>query len=210
MKSRRGIDAGAVIVALAMLGAPGGCTPDVAAKRVGPLSDLPNVDSSYRVDPFIRAAVTLQRMGRDAAIKELLAHAQDLKGPYVDTANDHQVIILCRMLFTKRSEGEFRRPRIGSPSFLGQTTFADWPLEPIELVDGIPFRIVQDYSLLGYAEQGDQYLEHCAAKCDWSSTVFKVPSVEEKQAALVKLIDSPKLKRRLTDAEKSFFSLQIR
>lgn len=179
--------------------------PVIIVGAVGPFSDLPNVDEAYRADPFIRAAVRLQGLGRDAAIKELLAYMQDSTHPNADD----QVIVLCRMLFVQKPGGEFRRPGLGAPGFLGQTTLSDWPLEPVEIVDGVPFKIVIGYALAGYPEQGDWYLKYCVANCDWSSTLFKVASEEEKRAALDKLIESPKWKTKLTEDKKKFLSSQI-
>src|SRR5258707_376899 len=117
------------------------------------LASLPSFHGrQYAVAPYLRSAVRLQSMGRDEACKALLA-----------SKDDDQVFVLCRMLFTKRGASEFRRPLIGGALFLGTTDYADWSLEPIELVDGIPFLITQGYILAGVPEAAGSYLRYCMA-----------------------------------------------
>src|SRR5262249_46829341 len=98
-----------------------------------------------------------------------------------------RVIVLCRMLFTARPGSEFRRPRLGVSSFgrfgfPGQTE--DWLLEPIALVDGVPFLIVNGYQVAGLQEPGPAYLHYCFAECDWSDYRFRPKSQADKAQAL--------------------------
>jgi hypothetical protein len=99
---------------------------------------------------------------------------------------------------------------LGGAIFPSGTTYSDWPLEPIELVDGIPFLVSQGYILAGHAEHPLQYLSYCIQECDWSSFRFAPKSVGEKQRALQKLLSSPKWKRPLDDRNRAFFAAQIR
>jgi hypothetical protein len=66
----------------------------------------------YRVDEYIRAAVALQSLDREAAIKRLHEMAQDIH-------SQRSIVILCRLLFTQRPGLSFRPPMIGQPIFLG-------------------------------------------------------------------------------------------
>ena len=172
--------------------------------RVSP-KDLPafNYPINYKVDPYIAAAAKIQSVGEDEAGKHLLALAKDV---------DHgdKVIILCRMLFTAKSNAEFRRPFIGAAFFLGDTAYADWPLEPIELVDGVPFLVVRGYALGGSPEHPKRYVEYCVGNCAWQTAEFKPRSAAEKQKTLEKLLASPKWKAGLTDEEKQFLTSQIK
>jgi hypothetical protein len=168
------------------------------------LKDLPDLQTSaYRVDPYIRTAALLQGLGKDKATETLSKLAKDRE-------HDDKVIVLCRMLFTRKMKGEFRRPLIGAASFLGGTDYADWPLERIDLVNGVPFLITYGYSLKGKAELAESYLKHCIRNCDWNSAQFKRKTEQEKQKALNKLLASPKWKAQLGDAEKAFLTSQIK
>lgn len=177
-----------------------GCAPQSAAT---PKTTLPKmISGSYRVDPYIEMAIELQSLGRNAAIDRLHLLANE-------PANDDGVKVLCRMLFKPRSGGDFRPPGMGAVSFCGDTSAADWPLAPIEIVDGVPFLIIWDYSILGYVEEGAWYLEYCQKSCDWVSTPFKSKSKAEKTAALQSLLLSTKWKRKLNAEELHKLSQQI-
>jgi hypothetical protein len=160
--------------------------------EIGPvaLMSLPDFyqTDGYRSGPYLRAAVHLQGMGREAATKALwaLVREEGLEG--------HRAIILCRMLFTRRAGGEFRRPRLGGTVFLGDTDYADWPLEPVEVVDGVPFVIVRGYELAGVPETSEDYLAYCVAECDWSGVPFVSKTKSEMVKAMEKLDRSPKWK----------------
>ena len=167
------------------------------------VSELPSIQTGhYKVAPYLRAAVALQSVGHAAALERLHAMAQNRDA-------DARVIILCRMLFTPRPGSEFRRPRIGAASFFGGTDYSDWPLEPIELVDGVPFLITRGYMLNGVAELDEWYLGYCEKSCDWSSFRYTIQSESQKQDALNQLLASPKWKTPLDTNEGQFFSDQI-
>jgi hypothetical protein len=178
-----------VVLALLMLT---GCVPHrdpMIGQQPGLMraSDLPSLDGwHYKVDPYIRAAVGIQELDRKAAIDRLVTIARD------PTCND-RVVPLCRMLFVKRAGGEFRGARLGCPEQLGYTTDeSPWPLEPIEIVDGVPFLITNGYNLGGEPESGESYLRYCLANCDWTTARFAPKSLSEKTRAAHKLSASPR------------------
>ena len=108
-----------------------------------------------------------------------------------------QSIILCRMLFTAKPGGTFRRPLLGGPGFI--TSREDipglsdprlsqpWPLEPITLADGVPFAIVTGYALAGAAEKAGAYLAYCRKETQWSPLGYHPVSSEQMKNALQKL-----------------------
>jgi len=168
------------------------------------LVELPKFNfRGYKAAPFIEAAVALQSLGKEKACE--LLKAQDAKP---ETANG--VIVLARMLFVKKTGGEFRRPRIGGATFAGGTDYNDWPLEPIELIDGVPFLVTRGYALGGAAEPAAAYVKYCLANCEWNDFEFKKPSQKELQAALEKLLASPKWKTPLDERSREFFAAQIK
>ena len=187
---------------------PDGFTAPEAKQPVEPetaLADLPGLhfDGSYKVDPFIRAAVALQKMGKEKACEKMLELSAGPK-------RHESMFVLCRMLFTKKPAGEFRLPALGVPTFLGETRQPDWPLVPIELVDGVPFLITRGYALGGRGEHGKSYLLYCIKECAWNDVAFKEMDPKAKQAALNKLLAPPKWKVPLTDFEKKFLAEQIK
>lgn len=184
------------------------------------LSDLPSVDSGhYKVDPYIKAAEQLQRLGRHAAIQQLygLAHYADSTS---DLENEEKTVILCRMLFTNRPGSALKRPSfLGSAFFYGEdfslktTSYTNWPNEPIELADGIPFAIAYGHGKSGFSTEDpheiESYVQYCITNGVWSNYHFTQKSDPEKQEALKKLIASPKWRRPLDAREQQFLTAQI-
>src|SRR5688572_19077901 len=107
--------------------------------------------SDYKVKPFIATAARLQALGKDKAIvllKDLSDHRRILDGHKArlratgltghalleavlkdsGEEREHQegLIILCRMLFTPKRNGEFRRPLLGWPHCVGRTPYKVW------------------------------------------------------------------------------------
>lgn len=156
----------------------------------------------YRVDPYIRAAQVLQKMGKDEACRLLRAGAGGGDVPVHD---------LCRLVFKAKKDSDFRRARIGAVGFLGGTDYADWPLDPFEVVDGVPFVITDGSYLLGGApEQSEDYLEYCIKECEWNDTKFAPKSEKEKERALDTLLASKKWKKPLTATERDRLRAQIK
>ena len=176
--------------------------PPFQDRAIGSQQHVRVQQRAFRPGPYIRAAVALQTMGRDHACEQMMALVE--RDPDAE-----QVFILCRMLFTRRETSEFRRPGIGGAVFLAGTSYAEWPLEPIELVDGVPFLIIWGYKLGGEAETPEAYLRYCMANCDWSAFRFREQSRAEMRTALKKLLASSKWQRRLEAQEADRLTEQI-
>lgn len=138
---------------------------------------------SYKVEPYVALATELQSLQKEEAVARLQQWA-------VSQKYDEQVIILCRMLFEPRPGVEFRRPMLGGPQFFGKTTMKDWPLEPITVIDDVPFLIVNTYVLGGVAEQGPTYLNYCLSNANWTTRRYRAVSKVEIAAAFEKLLKS--------------------
>jgi hypothetical protein len=156
----------------------------------------------YRADPYLRTASELQSLDRSAALTKLYAMARDPR-------EAPRVIILARMLFAPRPDSGLRRPMIGGAFFLGGSDYADWPKEPIEIVDGVPFLIANGYILAGLAETSEAYLRYCETQSDWSVVRYSEKTTQEKRDALNMLLTSRKWKTVLTDPERKFLTDQI-
>jgi hypothetical protein len=197
-----------VILALAfwfLLGA--GCSkepsPPEKEEATINLNDLPPLDrpDKLKVRPYVQAAAQIQKLGKEQARKFLTKRAE--------RGDDGQIVMLCRMLFSKKPKGEFRPPMLGAPVYFGGTGLEDWPLLPIELVDDVPFYIVDGFELGGQAEPSGMYLEYCLEHCEWSSARFDKVTDKTIEAALQKLLASKKWKRPLTDGERQRLSSQV-
>ena len=194
--------------------------PPAASVRPLTIDDFPFQKlSSFKADPFIAAAIKLQAAGKDKTVTTL----KDLGNISVDDAK-MCVIILCRMLFEAKPGGEFRGPIIGIPYllppdprpdrksyYLGLTVSdgKDWPLLPIEVVDGVPFCAVQYYWGGGYPETPTDYLKYCLQYCEWRKDRYSPKTAEEKKQALAKLISIRREGKPLTDEEKATLAKRL-
>lgn len=182
-------------------------------------TNLPSIQSGkYNVDPYIQAAMQLQRMGQQAAVEQLigLAKSAAISRP---TDDEQRTAILCRMLFTARPGSTFKRASfLGGAFFYGEgpsldtTSYTNWPSEPIELVDGIPFAVVYGYTYEGYWDPhgAESYVRYCTTNCVWSDFHFAIKSESQKRRALQKVIASPKWRRQLDAHERLDLAEQIR
>ena len=193
-----------VVVGCLLLSATG---PDHRVKadepdpKVAEFEKILDGTGDYRCNQFLKAGEMAQALGKDAASKVLLRHSRDHEAG-LDTS------VLCRMLFVAKSGG-FRRPGFGGPWVFGGTKPTDWPLEPIELVDGVPFVIAHDYSCIGQAESHSSYVDYCVKNCEWSKEPLRPKSEKELQAVLDKLLKSSKWRRPLEDHEVKLLKVQI-
>jgi len=194
-----------------------GCATSPINERAFDLSHLPDDPNSwtYILGDFIPAAMSLQAMGSKAGSQALLRAAEVVDYKYKTGHggwDDYEkIIVLCRMLFTFREGVRYPYPALGERLFFGDTTYSDWPLEPVELVEGYPFWIVRGFNV-GGARSGNatsNYVSYCIANCEWSKLRYRQLSTSQKRAALEKLLRSPKWKRPLNQAERSILALQI-
>ena len=155
---------------------------------------------------FIPVAMSLQAMGRKAGSQALLDAART-----ADFHDYEKVVVLCRMLFEFRDGVDYVYPSLGQRTFFWDTTFADWPLEPVELVDGYPFWIVSSlaYSGARSPDAASRYVSYCITNCEWNAFKYHLLSTEQKRAALGKLLESKKWKRPLDERDRLVLSSQI-
>ena len=176
--------------------------PSVAIQTESATSkDLPafswGTAGSYKADQFIAAAEMLQSMGKDKAVA-MLRQAMANR-----TASDDTIIVLCRLLFTAKPGGQFRAPSLGAAVVIGGRD--NFPLEPIEIVNGFPFLVVSGYNQTEVPEPADTYLNYCLSDCDWGTFAYKPKTVPEKTMALEKL----NWKTPQTSSEMSFVASQL-
>jgi hypothetical protein len=158
--------------------------------------------TTFRAGPYITSAIKLQELGREKGCREMAAAGKDPR-------NGDQIIALCQMLFAPRKDGKNERPRLGVPGYIAGTGASDWPLEPITLVENIPFAIINGYAIFGVRESGDKYLRRCMSGREWSTTRFQEPTRGQMNDALAKLLSSPKWKHPLSQYERDPLRAQI-
>ena len=199
------------------------------------LKDLPPWSrDAYKADLLIAAAMKLQSLGQDKARGALLdlvdfekstkAHevrlkATGLTGERLERAVDKAaiqemrqregIILLCRMLFAAKPGGKFRRPGLGFPHFICYGNAQRGLLEPIEIVDGVPFLMVMGYTVGGLPEFPDAYLKYCIEGCDWNPMKYGLKTAVEKQQSLDKLIGYLRSQGNVREDDRKFLSSQI-
>ena len=124
----------------------------------------------------------------------------------LNISDEDKIYVRCRMLFVARPGSRFAPPFLGDPAFLGNAGqeesltnsfsswyFPLWPLCPIEIVDGVPFLITDGYFRQGIVDPDEvkNYVRYCVEDCDWSQIQFTPKTMEQKTAALEKLLASP-------------------
>jgi hypothetical protein len=157
--------------------------PGLEPLPVGPVLCPP-----FNIQRHIELAVELQRMAepeRVAALREL------------GRQGTGRLIVLARMLFEARPGEHCRAPHIGIPMYLGTSTAEDWSLDPITIVDGVPFIVVTGYFGTGMPESAEQYLDYNLRNCRWTDHEYRVKTIPELQTALGKLIKGGPWKRPL-------------
>jgi hypothetical protein len=163
--------------------------------------DVTNEFRVYNIKITLNAARELQGLGKDKAVAKLRGWAKS-------DENDLRAIILCRMLFKGQGNAALRRPYLGGAVFLGDTTYKDWPLEPITLFEGVPILIVQGYLLGGVAEPISAYLKYCLKEGVWVSEKYADKSPKQIAISVDRFIKETNWNRKLSDTEKAFLSSQ--
>jgi len=168
--------------------------------------------------PLVEAQKRAESGGGEKAEKEYEEIQRNSNSDALDER--WKIAILCRMLFVPRQGSDFEKPGLGGtivlgdhpkPSSSADSVFKKWPLEPIEIVDGIPFVVVWGLVYEGWVDPGgtERYVRYCATNCDWSNTQFRAKTKEQKEAALKKLISSSKWERPLEQGERDFLKGQL-
>jgi hypothetical protein len=119
---------------------------------------------------YLSLAIEIQALGKEKAIVTLRDLAMRSDGT--------KVIPLCRLLFVAHEGRPFRAPAFGGPAECPRSDHGHWPLEPIAIVDGVPFLITDGYVLAGWPESGASYLEYCISDCLWNPERFVMPTKE--------------------------------
>jgi len=176
------------------------CSEDIESLLI----NCPNYNyQQYQAIPYLKTVIALQEIGEDQALDSLALYSDDSDYLY-------QIIVLCRMLYEQRTGNEFRRPMIGKAIFFGDTDYEDWLLEPITILDGIPFLITRGYILGGLPESAASYLTYCSEQAKWRTDYYQLPTEDQLKEALNKILLSDKWNRELNEQEVQFFSEQIK
>ena len=188
-------------VAAGCVSLPAEPTPDPVPEQ-RQLVALPAMDGtcfaeSHQADPYLEAATRLQAAGKERAVATLRTLGAESA-------------VLCRMLFKARPGVPFRSPRCGNTGYNNVCNHdGGWPLEPIALVDGVPFCIAGGFFLYGVEEPPASYVDWCAQNCDWADERFAPKTAEQKQRALEKLLASIGDSPARTESLRKMFAAQI-
>lgn len=152
---------------------------------------------------YLEAANYLQRLGEEKATEWLI---QEQKKEYWPAVRVH---VLCRMLYTSKNDKPFRSARIGGRFFIADSTFKDWPNEPITLIKDIPFVVTIGHVIGGHPEDFSKYLSELKKASTWRTEPIKMKSGWEVLDAFCVLLANKKFKRILTPGELVFLLNQV-
>ncbi len=158
---------------------------------------------SYKCGHFIKVVLAGSKAGEDVSIASLRRFVKS-------GASDVDVVALCRLLYTGKDAKKLRRAAIGGTSFPGGTEYRDWPLEPIEIVEGVPFLISESYLCMGVSETALEYLAYCRQEGIWAPRLSVEKSTAELERALATILHSKKWKTDLYEDETRFLKEQVR
>ena len=117
---------------------------------------------------------------------------------------DDTVFALCRLLFRPPPGRVLRPPARGLPGCIGETSREDWPLLPVHVFEGIPFSVVQMWSIAGLAEGTTLYLGYCLRNGVWNPEPYPVVSGDEVLAIAGRFIKHGPWRRHLEQWEREF------
>lgn len=175
--------------------------PAIRAADEVSIESCSRIGFDFKISPYLTVAKSLQSAGSDKAIVRLRSWADTRK--YED-----QVVILCRMLFEAKQGSEFRRPLIGGAILAEGAEDVAWPLEPIDIYEGVPILLAWGYVVDSKAELSRIYLDFCLANCNWREAHYSARSQDELEGIVAKWLTSRKWPVPLSDRDQRFFTAQ--
>ena len=164
----------------------------------------------YNPASILIAVNALQPLGKEKALSALQSYLDALSQdePYDDDATNHIFVIL-RLLFEPYEHGK-RFPVPGNFEWrvFREELQQDWPLNPVELVDGIPFKLFGGgMGFSGQPEHPSSHIEFAKKHCVILSEPL-IPKINPLVAA-EQIIESQKMGRlRESDREGSIRSIR--
>lgn len=157
---------------------------------------------NYKCNSYLKLASYVQNLSRTKALEVIRECTKS--GKYED-----QIIVLTKLLFQAKKNTNLRRPYIGAAGFLNKTDYADWPTEPVMIINNIPFLITGGYVIGGTPEPAWKYLEYCIENGEWTENKYLIKNQEELNDGLKALFASKKWNAELTTSDKNFLKKQI-
>jgi hypothetical protein len=115
------------------------------------------VSDKYEPNKLVTTANGLRALGKPGAVRVLRAYLNAEWPP--DLRRDQDVQILCRVLF-ENPEG-WKPPALGAPHPQLASDTSRFPLFPVAMSNGVPFLLVQGYSVGGGGMRSHLTLEQC-------------------------------------------------
>ena len=164
------------------------------------LNEAGKHEHSYQPEPIIRAVNALHRLGKQQAVAAIEEHLKMLGGGDLSSFGEEEhVFTILRVLFEPVDPtAKFPVPRNFSASVDGEVE-KEWPLNPVVLVAGIPFKYHRSMGGSGTPEIAASHLEFVKQSCVLRERPLK-PTLNPIQAAEV-LCESQKV--QLLDKEYS-------
>jgi hypothetical protein len=170
------------------------------------LRDAHNDSQTFKPTQIVLAVNALHAMGKKRAIEELEKH---LGPPDNKIWDDDHVFIILRLLFEPINPTQpFPVPMNAAPRVHSRRVASEWPLNPVELIGGIPFRY--HIAMGGYSgsfETAESHLDFVKQACVLRDRPL-TPSIDPITAANA-LCESQKIRRMdRSDKEEVIASIQ--
>jgi hypothetical protein len=108
---------------------------------------------TYQCGEMVQVVNHLRKRGKEkslAALREYL----------LDGGDNDKVLVICRLLFVNPKGWEF--PILGAPvPEINEDASKTFPLFPVAISEGVPFLLVEGYTLNGKAEPATECLKLC-------------------------------------------------
>ncbi len=192
----------------------------VLSTSVGAKTSLDECYGPYRIQSFVKAAAALQALPEAERTAQLSAWAGEREGKEWKGPVDDQVIRLCRMLFERKPEGEWRPSHYGAPHFVGQGMLmfisaaeaqSRWPDEPFVFFEGVPFDVVsRGYMVAGAVENAANYLDYCLKTARWTTRDYSKINTDDLPAVLARLLEKYPWPETLTEHDRRYLADQIK
>lgn len=147
-----------------------------------------DANNGFHIISYLKAAQELERMSKKEAVNKLESAA-------ILNEKSQVLIILCRMLFTPKYGEKLRDPGVGMTTLvigmipINRLDQSKDFLDPVFLVNNIPFYISISTIFSGIPEPVSDYVHYCDTNGDWGKRKFKIATKHEMQVALKKFLN---------------------
>jgi hypothetical protein len=174
--------------------------PRIGQCQIADLARNQLTPSTYDSATILKTANELIAAGQTKAHESLLAYANNSSQPDSWGYRDQYVTWLCLLLYEPKSRIGLKTPLFGAPNFpfgydgKGYEDPDLWPKFPLAISQGVPFELVEGYTLGGLALPGSYYVTLYQEKGLFRTKSYPIPTHKQAELALKALLTSDQWK----------------